>query len=200
MSLPFPSLFLLQQQLLDQEDCLRKLLAAADTRCNSSSKPISNTFPTNNFEEGDELVGVVLEVYVHAGREIKISEVYVRRAVKEVVVKLIESCIRISNLRLRLLREGGEQEEEEEVMEKDQGIVVTAAAAKTRNSNQCFKQKMEQQQRQKQLDIFTVKICFLNIALEQATARVENNQDYISDCCDSHLRLTKKKLNLEDLL
>ncbi len=52
-----------------------------------------------------------LEVYVHAGREIKISEMYVQRAVKEVVVKLIESYIRIINLRLW---EGGEVEEEEE--------------------------------------------------------------------------------------
>jgi hypothetical protein len=59
---------------------------------------------------------------------------------------------------------------------------------------------MKQKQRQKQLDMLTVKICLLNIALEQATDRVENNQDYISDCCDSHLRLTKKKLNFEDLL
>jgi hypothetical protein len=192
---------------LDQEACLRKLLeSAAD-----SSKPIPNTFLTNNFEEGDELVGAVLEracleVYVNAGREIKISEVYVRQAVKEVVVKLIKSCIRIRNLRFRLFRKGDkkeeekEEEEEEEAIKKDQEIFFTAAAAKTRNSNQRFKQKMKQKQRQKQLDIFTVKICLLNIALEQATDRVENNQDYISDCCDSHLRLTKKKLKFEDLL
>jgi archaellum component FlaD/FlaE len=205
---------------LDQEACLRKLLeSAADTSCSSSSssKPIPNTFLTNNFEEGDELVGSVLEracleVYVNAGREIKISEVYVQQAVKEVVVKLIKSCIRIRNLRFRLFRKGGkkeegkEEEEEEEKKEgeaikKDQEIFFTAAAAaQTRNSNQRFKQKMKQKQRQKQLDMLTVKICLLNIALEQATDRVENNQDYISDCCDSHLRLTKKKLNFEDLL
>ena len=204
---------------LDQEACLRKLLeSAADTSCSSSSsssKPIPNTFLTNNFEEGDELVGSVLEracleVYVNAGREIKISEVYVQQAVKEVVVKLIKSCIRIRNLRFRLFRKGDkkeeekEEEEEEEAIKKDQEIFFTAAAAaaaaKTRNSNQRFKQKMKQKQRQKQLDIFTVKICLLNIALEQATDRVENNQDYISDCCDSHLRLTKKKLKIEDLL
>jgi hypothetical protein len=182
---------------LDQEDCLRKLLAATDTR-----KPIPNTFLTNIFEEGDELVGAVLErgcleVYENAGREIKISEVYVRQAVKEVVVKLIQSCIQIRNLRFRLFRKGGKQEEEkeeeEEAIKKDQEIFVSAAAAaKTRNINQRFKQKIEQKQRQKQLDILTVKICFLNFALEQATDRVENNQDYISDCCDSHLRLTKK--------
>ncbi len=99
---------------LDQEACLRKLLesAAAD----SSFKPIPNTFLTNNFEEGDELVGAVLEracfeVYVNAGREIKISEVYVQQAVKEVVVKLIKSCIRIRNLRFRLFRKGGKKEE-----------------------------------------------------------------------------------------
>jgi hypothetical protein len=205
---------------LDQEACLRKLLeSAADTSCSSSSssKPIPNTFLTNNFEEGDELVGSVLEracleVYVNAGREIKISEVYVRQAVKEVVVKLIKSCIRIRNLRFRPFRKGGkkeegkEEEEEEEKKEgeaikKDQEIFFTAAAAaQTHNSNQRFKQKMKQKQRQKQLDMLTVKICLLNIALEQATDRVENNQDYISDCCDSHLRLTKKKLNFEDLL
>ena len=214
---------------LDQEACLRKLLeSAADTSCSSSSsssKPIPNTFLTNNFEEGDELVGSVLEracleVYVNAGREIKISEVYVQQAVKEVVVKLIKSCIRIRNLRFRLFRKGGkkeegkeeeeeeeEEEDEEEVekegeaIKKDQEIFFTAAAAaQTRNSNQRFKQKMKQKQRQKQLDMLTVKICLLNIALEQATDRVENNQDYISDCCDSHLRLTKKKLNFEDLL
>ena len=58
---------------LDQEACLRKLLAAADTSCSSSSKPIPNTFLTNNFEEGDELVGAVLEracleVYVKCGK------------------------------------------------------------------------------------------------------------------------------------
>jgi len=133
--------------------------------------------------------------------------------VKEVVVKLIKSCIRIRNLRFRLFRKGGkkeegkeEEEEEEEEKEgeaikKDQKIFFTAAAAaQTRNSNQRFKQKMKQKQRQKQLDMLTVKICLLNIALEQATDRVENNQEYISDCCDSHLRLTKKKLNFEDLL
>ena len=130
---------------------------------------------------------------------------YVRQAVKEVVVKLIKSCIRIRNLRFRLFQKGGKkeeekEEEEEEAIKKDQEIFFTAAAAKTRNSNQRFKQKMKQKQRQKQLDIFTVKICLLNIALEQATDRVENNQDYISDCCDSHLRLTKKKLKFEDLL
>jgi hypothetical protein len=132
----------------------------------------------------------------------------VRQAVKEVVVKLIKSCIRIRNLRFRLFRKGGKkeeekEEEEEEAIKKDQEIFFTtaaAAAAKTRNSNQRFKQKMKQKQRQKQLDMLTVKICLLNIALEQATDRVENNQDYISDCCDSHLRLTKKKLNFEDLL
>ena len=197
---------------LDQEACLRKLLeSAADTSCSSSSssKPIPNTFLTNNFEEGDELVGSVLEracleVYVNAGREIKISEVYVQQAVKEVVVKLIKSCIRIRNLRFRLFRKGDKIEEEKEgeaIKKGDQEIFFTAAAAaQTRNSNQRFKQKMKQKQRQKQLDMLTVKICLLNIALEQATDRVENNQDYISDCCDSHLRLTKKKLNFEDLL
>ncbi len=57
---------------------------------------------------------------------------------------------------------------------------------------------MEQQQPQKQQEIIiTVEISFLKIALEQATAQVENN--YISGCCNSHLKLTKK-LNFEDLL